>query len=58
MKKLQGKCQEFIEKEYCLGCARLENPDFIGDDKCPYIEQMEIYLKGEKAWMINIWKKN
>ncbi len=41
VRKLQGKCKEYIEKELCLGCERLAYPDFTGDDNCPYIKERE-----------------
>ena len=40
MQELKGKCKEFIEKEICLGCNRLELPYFTGDDNCKYIKEV------------------
>jgi hypothetical protein len=41
VRKLQGKCKEYIENELCLGCERLAIPTFTGDDNCPYIKERE-----------------
>lgn len=49
MKQLQGKCKEYLEKGLCLGCERLANPNFQGDDKCIYIKEREDY----ENWKIN-----
>ena len=43
--KLIGVCKD------CLGCQRLENPNFIGVYKCKWNERVE--WKQEE-----IWKKN
>lgn len=40
-KPLKGKCKEFLEKGYCLGCMQLALDDFEGDDDCIYIKERE-----------------
>lgn len=34
---LEEPCKSAIKEERCLGCNRLENPDFKGDKECEYI---------------------
>ena len=33
---LKEPCKSAIKEERCLGCNKLENPDFIGDKECGY----------------------
>lgn len=35
--KLKEPCRSAIKEERCLGCMKLENPDFIGDKECIWI---------------------
>ena len=35
-KELKDPCKTLIEKELCLGCNKLELPDFQGDIKCTH----------------------
>lgn len=37
MKPLKEPCKSAIREERCLGCNRLENPDFTGDKGCEHI---------------------
>ena len=53
MKKITGKCKEYIEKGLCFGCNRLELEDFEGDDNCIYIKERETYEENYKNWRIN-----
>ena len=39
------KCKELIESEYCTGCNKLEDINFVGDDNCSYIKEIENYRK-------------
>ena len=50
--KLKGKCKEYIEKGKCLGCTRLEMPNFKGDDNCPIIQWQEEFEKKYKDWRV------
>lgn len=34
MKELIEPCKSAIREERCLGCNRLENPNFMGDKNC------------------------
>lgn len=34
MQVLWGACKKNIENELCLGCNKLENPNFTGQAKC------------------------
>lgn len=40
-KKLENPCKELLEKGLCLGCNKLENLDFKGDDKCVYVRNIK-----------------
>lgn len=40
--KLEEPCKS------CLGCQRLENPNFISDKNCKYAEKVE--WKQEEIW--------
>lgn len=35
-KELKNPCKKLIEKNLCLGCNKLEDPDFTGDKECIY----------------------
>ncbi len=35
--KLNGICGKAIQNEWCLGCQKLEDYNFIGVDNCEYI---------------------
>ena len=42
------KCKPLIEPcKSCLGCQRLENPNFISDKNCKYAEK-EVEWKQER----------
>ena len=45
-KKLKNPCKEMLEKGLCLGCNKLENFDFEGDDKCEYA--MYVFKRSQK----------
>lgn len=34
MKPLQEPCKSAINEGFCLGCNRLEAPEFVGDKNC------------------------
>lgn len=36
MKELKEPCKSAIKEERCLGCNKLENPNFEGDKDCKY----------------------
>lgn len=50
--ELKGKCKEYIEKGLCLGCTRLEIPEFTGDDNCPVIKEREQYEENYRKWRV------
>lgn len=39
--ELKGKCKIFIQQGICLGCNKLEIPEFTGNDNCEYIKEIE-----------------
>ena len=52
-KELKDPCKTLIEKGICLGCSKLESPDFQGDINCTHakkptakesIEQIKLIL--------------
>ena len=47
-KELKGKCKEYIDKELCLGCNRLELQEFKGLKNCKYAEKES--WKQEEIW--------
>lgn len=49
---LNGKCKEYIEKEKCLGCNRLELLTFTGDDNCKWIRECEGIQEEKQGWKI------
>ena len=34
MSSLITICKKALQEQRCLGCVRLENPDFVGDENC------------------------
>lgn len=36
MKELIPSCKKALQEQRCLGCVRLENPNFVGDENCIY----------------------
>ena len=42
-KELKEPCKSLIEKEKCLGCERLADPNFTGDKNCKYAKEKEWY---------------
>ena len=50
--ELKEPCKSLIEKGKCLGCAQLENLNFIGNKNCinirTEIEQIKINLEKER----------
>lgn len=38
MKELILSCKKALQEQRCLGCVRLENPDFVGDENCQNIK--------------------
>lgn len=49
---LKGKCKEYIKKGLCLGCTRLEMPNFTGDDNCKHIKEREELENRYRDWRI------
>ncbi|MCI8655469.1 MAG: hypothetical protein HFJ48_06360 [Clostridia bacterium] len=43
--ELTGICKRVLQNNECLGCQRLEIPDFTGTDKCEYIEEPREKIK-------------
>lgn len=37
MLELKEPCKSAIKNNECLGCMKLENPDFVGDKECIWI---------------------
>lgn len=37
---LKEPCKSAIKEERCLGCNKLENPDFTGDKECEYAKRI------------------
>ena len=35
--QLTGICKKAVENKLCLGCSKLENLSFVGQDKCEYV---------------------
>ena len=54
MKLLCGICKTAIEKNWCYGCSKLENPNFIGQLQCEYAIDPE---ERKKAILEEIKKK-
>lgn len=44
-KDLKEPCKTMIEKELCLGCNKLENPEFISNPDCEYIKNKPKEIK-------------
>lgn len=40
-KELKNPCKEMLEKGLCLGCNRLENFEFEGDENCEYVRSVK-----------------
>lgn len=38
-KELQEPCKSAIKSNKCLGCNKLEDPDFTGDKECIYAKK-------------------
>lgn len=36
---LRGICGKAIQNNFCKGCSKLENPNFIGQDKCDLVQE-------------------
>lgn len=45
-KELKDPCKTLIEKELCLGCNKLELPEFEADINCKYA--IEIVKEGKE----------
>lgn len=46
---LQGICKIAIEKEWCLGCNKLESKEFVGVESCQNLNKDFKQIKlGEK----------
>lgn len=45
-KELKEPCKSLIAKNKCLGCNRLEDPNFTGDKNCKYAK--------ENIWFTNL----
>ena len=39
MNQLWGICKKAIESNLCLGCMKLENPNFTGQAQCEYVKE-------------------
>ena len=50
-KKLESPCDK------CLGCMRLENPNFISDKNCKYRANPIKEIKEMLGVQENLWKK-
>lgn len=37
--QLWGICKKAIENNMCLGCMKLENPNFTGQAQCEYVKE-------------------
>lgn len=44
--ELIESCKKAIQEESCLGCANLENPNFVGNFNCEYAKKKT--YKGEQ----------
>lgn len=44
-KDLQEPCKSMLSKEKCLGCNKLEDPEFTGDKNC---------AKEKEEWYTNL----
>ena len=45
MRKLWGVCKKAIENNLCLGCSKLELPNFKGQAKCEYVQDPRQRIK-------------
>ena len=38
-KPLEGICKKAIQNNLCTGCSKLENPSFVGKEKCNLVQE-------------------
>ena len=42
MKELIPSCKKALQEQICLGCVRLENPNFTGDENCVHNQKLTV----------------
>ena len=60
MRELKGICKKALEHNLCLGCNKLELPNFVGQEKCNLVKDprqrcKEILGIQER---LDLWNKN
>ena len=45
MKELKEPCKSAIKEERCLGCNKLEDPDFTRDKECIWLKNINRFAK-------------
>lgn len=36
---IEGICKKAIQNNLCNGCLKLENPSFVGEEKCDLVQE-------------------
>lgn len=56
-KELKGICKEAIQKQWCLGCSKMELESFGGVNQCKYISKRKKLLQWKYGAIKNRNKK-